>query len=205
MNKPYSLILLIVVLTACAAPTGAKSTIIPALTQPVTNPTATNPIAPPPETIQAPTLAPNPTPTADTRLPPERWHEWPVIPAVTERAIQIYRTGQSMGLDEHAFSKVGDCQSVKAAFMGYFDIPERFSLGSDYAYLQKTVDNFAGHFNTDGQAVRGGFNAAAVLSPLWADPKACLAGESPLECELRISKPIIVIVSLEVWWDGRTP
>ena len=52
---------------------------------------------------------------------------------------------------------------------------------------------------------RGGFNAAAVLSPLWADPKACLAGEDPLDCELRITKPIIVIVSLEVWWNGRTP
>ena len=205
MKKLYSLILLIVVLTSCTAPNGEKKLIIPTLTHLVTNPTATNPIAPPPETIQAPTLAPNPTPTADTRLPPERWQEWPVIPAATEHAIQIYRTGQSMGLNGHAFSKVGDCQSVKAAFMGYFDIPERFSLGNDYAYLQQTVDNFAGHFNTDGQAVRGGFNAAAVLSPLWADPKACLAGESPLECELRISKPIIVIVSLEVWWDGRTP
>lgn len=44
-----------------------------------------------------------------------------------------------------------------------------------------------------------------MLSPLWADPKACLAGENPLECELRITKPIIVIVSLEVWWNGRTP
>ena len=205
MKKIYSLILLIVVLTACVTPAGVKATIVPAFTAPVASPSATIQIAPPPETIQAPTLALNPTPTADTRLPPEHWQEWPVIPAVTERAIQIYRSGQSMGLDSHAFSKVGDCQSVKAAFMGYFDIPERFSLGNDYAYLQKTVDNFAGHFNTDGQAVRGGFNAAAVLSPLWADPKACLAGESPLECELRITKPIIVIVSLEVWWDGRTP
>ena len=59
-----------------------------------------------------------------------------------------------MGLDPHAFSKVGDCQSVKAAFMGYFDIPDRYSLGSDYAYLQQTINNFAGHFNTDGQAVQ---------------------------------------------------
>jgi hypothetical protein len=167
-------------------------------------PSATPPIAPPPETIVAPTRVLNPTATADTRLPPERWQEWPVIPSVTERAIEIYHIGQGMDLDPHAFSKVGDCQSVKAAFMGYFDIPERYSLGDDYVLLQQTVDNFAGHFNTDGQAVKGGFNAAAVLSPLWADPNVCLAGENPLECELRVTKPIIVIVSLEVWWDGRT-
>jgi Tol biopolymer transport system component len=168
-------------------------------------PSPTFPIAPPPETIVAPTLVTGPTATTATRLNPEDWREWPIVPTVTARAIEIYRNGQMMGLDPHAFSKVGDCQSVKAAFMGYFDIPERYSLGSNYAYLQQTIDNFAGHFNTDGQAVRGGFNAAAVLSPLWADPKACLAGEDPLDCELRITKPIIVIVSLEVWWNVRTP
>jgi hypothetical protein len=167
-------------------------------------PVATIPIAPPPETIAAPTLALKPTATPDTRLPPERWQEWPIVPALTKHSIEIYRSGQRMSLDDHAFSKVGDCQSVKAAFMGYFDIPERYTLGNDYTYLKQTIDNFAGHFNSDGQAVKGGFNAAAVLSPIWSDPKACLVGENPLECELRVTKPIIVIVSLEVWWDGRT-
>jgi hypothetical protein len=206
MKKAILLISLLALLTSCDILTGDKGSIIPTGTSimPVDTPGATIPIAPPPERIEAPTLAPNPTATPETRLPPEQWQEWPVIPSVTHHAIEIYRQGQGMGLDRHAFSKVGDCQSIKEAFMGYFDIPERFSLGKDYAYLQQTVDNFAGHFNTDGQAVRGGFNAAAVLSPLWADPKVCLAGENPLECELRITKPIIVIVSLEVWWDGRT-
>ncbi len=205
MKRICSLILLIIFLGACAAPIKGEGTANPTSLQTGTAPKPTAPIAPPPETIVAPTMAPDPTTTSDTRLPPERWQEWPIVPTVTAGAIEIYREGQTMGLDPHAFSKVGDCQSVKAAFMGYFDIPERYSLGSDYAYLQQTIDNFAGHFNTDGQAVKGGFNAAAVLSPLWADPKACLAGENPLECELRITKPIIVIVSLEVWWNGRTP
>ena len=205
MKKSNLPILLFAFLAACQAQTGNNQAAPIVTSTPVIEASATAPIAPPPETIVAPTLAPNPTATAQTRLPPERWQEWPIIPVATERAIEIYRLGQTLGLDGHAFSKVGDCQSIKAAFMGYFDIPERFSLGNDYAYLQQTVDNFAGHFNTDGQAVRGGFNAAAVLSPLWADPKACLPGENPLECELRITKPIIVIVSLEVWWDGRTP
>ncbi len=205
MKKKLPTILLSIFLVACASPIRQVVTTIPTEANRTSTPSATVPTAPPPEAIVAPTLAANPTTTPDTRLPPERWQEWPIVPAVTERAIEIYRSGQNMGLDGHAFSKVGDCQSVKAAFMGYFDIPERYSLGNDYAYLQQTVDNFSGHFNTDGQAVKGGFNAAAVLSPLWADPSACLAGENPLECELRVTKPIIVIVSLEVWWNGRTP
>ena len=205
MQRISSLIILVLFLCGCAAPIRGEGTAIPTSKQQVLIPSPTFPIAPPPETIVAPTVIPGPTATTATRLNPQDWREWPIVPTVTARAIEIYRNGQMMGLDPHAFSKVGDCQSVKAAFMGYFDIPERYSLGNNYAYLQQTIDNFAGHFNTDGQAVRGGFNAAAVLSPLWADPKACLAGEDPLDCELRITKPIIVIVSLEVWWNGRTP
>lgn len=201
MKKICAYILLFTVLAACESP----AMTVPAASEPPPTPTPTVPAAPPPENIVAPTLATNPTATADTRLPPERWTEWLVVPQVTGRAIEIYRAGQAMGLDPHAFSKVGDCQSIRAAFMGYFDIPERYSLGSNYAYLQETIDQFSGRFNTDGQAVKGGFNAAAVLSPLWADPNACLAGENPLECELRTARPVIVIVSLEVWWDGRTP
>jgi hypothetical protein len=88
--------------------------------------------------------------------------------------------------------------------MGFFDIPDRYNLGLDYLALQDTIDNFSGHFNTDGQAVKGGFNAATVLSPLWANPEVCLAGENPLECELRLTKPSIVFISFEVWWEGRT-
>jgi len=209
MKKIFGLLLIFSLLSSCATPAINLWAAVPQTSQAMPlSATPTVPIAPPPETIVAPTMVPDPTETSaisETRLPPEQWKKWPIVPAVTARAIEIYRNGQAMGLDPHAFSKVGDCQSVKAAFMGYFDIPERYSLGNDYAYLQKTIDNFSGHFNTDGQAVRGGFNAAAVLSPLWADPKACLAGEDPLDCELRINKPIIVIVSLEVWWNGRTP
>ena len=204
MKKAFLLIVLLAFLASCGVPAVGKGLAIPTGTYLPGTPSATIPIAPPPERIEAPTLAVNPTAILETRLPPDRWQEWPIVPVVTKRAIEIYRRGQGLGLDPHAFSKVGDCQSIKEAFMGYFDIPERYSLGKDYAYLQQTVNAFAGHFNTDGQAVRGGFNAAAVLSPLWADPKVCLAGETPLDCELRVTKPIIVIVSLEVWWDGRT-
>ena len=161
--------------------------------------------APPPTSIIAPTLAPDPVPTSDTRLPPEQWQEWPVVPAVTSRSIEIYQTGMAMGNNPHAFSKVGDCQNIKDAFMGFFDLPDYYNLGTDYQYLQETIDNFSGYFNTDGQAVKGGFNAATVLSPLWANPDVCLPGENPLECELRTTKPSIVFISFEVWWDGRTP
>ena len=203
MNKISTLISLTLILVFLAACDVAEATSTP--TQELVNEaTATLEPALPPTAIIAPTLMEELVPTLDVRLPPERWKEWPVVPAATVRSAEIFRSGLAMGNDPTAFSKVGDCQNIKAAFMGFFDIPDRYNLGLDYLYLQDTIDNFSGHFNTDGQAVKGGFNAATVLSPLWANPEVCLAGENPLECELRLTKPSIVFISFEVWWEGRT-
>ena len=202
LRKFLFLIWSVIFLAACSGQPGpstaqASLTPMPTITEAVTDTQG--------PTMVIPTPVTHPTATADTRLPPEDWQQWPVIPTVTPHAIEVYRRGLAMGLDPHAFSKVGDCQSVKAAFMGYLDLgnyPD--SLKVNYPNLQETIDYFKGHFNTDGQAVRGGFNAAAVLSPLWADPHVCLPGENPLDCELRTNRPIIVIVRMEIWWDGRT-
>jgi hypothetical protein len=199
MKHPLISIMLALVLTAC---NGAK------ISAPLTEASTISPtaeLALPPTAIIAPTIVPYPSATPNMHLPPEQWREWPVIPSATGRAIEIYKTGIAMGNNPHAFSKVGDCQNIKAAFMGFFDLPDRYNLGTDYQYLQEAIDNFSGYFNTDGQGVKGGFNAATVLSPMWANPAICQPGENPLECELRITKPIIVFISFEVWWEGRTP
>ncbi len=206
MKRILFLLLLVLLLTACGD--AATSTPIMGTSTPVTETSTSTPtaeLAPPPTSIIAPTLAPHPTATPNAHLPPEQWREWPVVPSVTGRAIEIYNTGLALGNNPRAFSKAGDCQSIKAAFMGFFDLPDRYNLGTDYQYLQETIDNFSGYFNTDGQAVKGGFNAATVLSPLWANPETCQPGENPLECELRLTRPGIVFISFEVWWDGRTP
>jgi hypothetical protein len=168
----------------------------------------------PQATIPAPTfeallatLQPNPSQAAqptDQRLPPEKWQEWPVVPAATARSRQIYQQGLAMGNDPHAFSKVGDCQSVTASFFGVYDQPGVYELPNGYERLQETIDWFKGSFGRESQAVRGGFNVASVLSSIWADPKSCQSGEDPLECEFRLHKPSIVLVSMETGFSGRT-
>ena len=145
------------------------------------------------------------TPTEDTRLTPDDWQDWPVIPEVTETAREIYRKGIAMGNNPRAFSKVGDCQNVKQSFLGFFDHPGKYVGLTGIDDLQDTIENFQGYFDRDGQSTQYGFNAAAVLSPLWADPDICLPDETPLECELRITRPTFVLVSLEFWFSGRTP
>jgi WD40 repeat protein len=144
------------------------------------------------------------TPTPDNRLDPEDWRNWPVTPVISGTAIDIYQKGMEAGQSPHAVSKAGDCQAIKEVLLGIYDQPDRYILAAEDDHLQDTIDNFSGSFNRDGMAVKGGFNAASVLSPMWADPDNCEPGETPLACEIRVQHPSILIISLEVWWEGRT-
>jgi hypothetical protein len=159
------------------------------------------------EAVELPTATPilHLTATPDLRPLPEQWQQWPVIPEISPNAIEIYWRGIAMGNDPQRFSKIGDCQSIKEVLLGIYDLPNRYRLREGDDNLQEIIDQFAGSFNRDGMAVQGGFNAATVLSPIWGNPKLCKAGETPIECEFRVHNPSIVIISLEVWWEGRSP
>lgn len=139
-----------------------------------------------------------------SRLPAEKWQQWPVIPELTSRTYAIYRQGLAQGLAPHSFAKVGDCQFINAAFFGIYDKPGGYAFPQGYEYLQQTVDWFTGYFNRESQAVRSGFNVASVLTPLQADPKICLTGETPIACEFRLTRPGIALISMETGFEGRT-
>lgn len=147
----------------------------------------------------------DPTAIPATRgsLDPGKWKDFPVIPEISEHARQIYQSGVEAGNDSRVFAKVGDCQNVPSMFLSIFDYPGYYSLGDEYNYLQETIDWYSGSFSRESEAVRRGFNAASVVSPLWADPNSCEPGESPLDCEIRISNPSVAIISLETWWAGN--
>ncbi len=166
-------------------------------------PTATETFTPAPPTA---TLTPSITPTAtpDVRLDPADWRDWPVIPKVTGRGLEIYLKGLALGNDPHAFSKVADCQGIREVLLGAYDQPGVYKLSTANAGLQETIDWFKGSFNRNGMATLGGYNARAVLQPWFADPAACLPGETPIECEYRVHRPSIVLISLEFGYDGRT-
>lgn len=204
------LVLLIVatlVLTSCKVPGPTLPASAELNENEAVAPTETLPLEPITEPIESPTptvIPPTEIPIVENRLPPERWQEWPVVPELTGREKTIYQYGLALGNDPKSFSKVGDCQAIKQVLMGIYDQPSRYTITEQNAYLQETIENFSGSFNRDGQAVRGGFNTAAVLSPVWADPEVCQPGENPIECENRVHNPSFVLISLEVWWAGRT-
>lgn len=152
------------------------------------------------------TIVPNQTTTVSQNTPntlasPD-WMSLPIIPTVSQNTRLIYQRGLKLGNDRHAFSKIGDCQSISTYFLSYFDLPGLYNLG-DYSSLQQTIDWYAGSFSRDSLAVKGGFNAAAVLSPLRADSKQCNSNENPIECEFRLHHPSVAMISLEEWWAGH--
>ena len=147
----------------------------------------------------------NSTPTPDLRIPAEEWQDWPIIPEVTNNSIAIYASGIQKKVDSISFSKIGDCQNIKEAFLGIYDLEGRYFLRDTEREWQETIDNFKGYFDKDGMAIEQGLNVAAALSPLQADPDICKPSESPLNCELRETNPSFAFISFERWWPNEIP
>jgi hypothetical protein len=207
MRRPFIAILMTLLLVACSAGQAPTTTLEPVVTD---EPLPTQPTEAPvtverdlPEASTA-TPAPIATPERKDPLPDSAWMEIPVVPTgVSDRARLIYEYGLYLGNDPTHFSVIGDCQNVSSYFMSAFDTPGDYDLGKEYSYLQSTIDFYQGSFSRKSLAVKGGFNAAAVISPLRSDPKSCNPNESPLDCELRTWNPSIVIVSMETWWSDK--
>ncbi len=151
-----------------------------------------------PTVYTTPTITPTPTP--DTRPLPNTWRQWPIVPTLSAKALEVYKKGLAAGMDPHSFSRIGDCQSEPEVFMGIYDTPDRYYLDRQHLYLKATIEQFAGSFSRVDMTARRGFGIASVFSPIMADPKVCDANETPLACEFRIHKPIMVIISMGTNW-----
>ncbi len=197
MKLRFAFFVLLVFLTSCApataptVPTATKT----ATGTPVPTDTPTETVTPSP--AYTPTITSTPTP--DTRPLPRNWSSWPTIPTVSARAVEIYRSSLQLGVNPDTFSAVGDCQSEPEVFMGIY-ATDRNPIGDNYPNLLETIDVFHDSFNHDSVAVRDGLSAPSVLDPLWTDTSRCEATESPLTCELRLYKPMIVFVNLGTNW-----
>lgn len=136
-----------------------------------------------------------------------RLQDIPVLPEVSARMKALYQAGIAQGNNPDVFAKLGDCMTENPYFLGPIS-DRQYELG-EYKSLKPVIEQFAGHptrgastqggwqqdsFATIGLASAGGFNVAAPLDSTWSDPKWCQAGESPLACEYRVSRPSIAII-----------
>jgi len=75
-------------------------------------------------------------------LPVDRWREWPVVPELSVRAIEILQAAaQNPDLDGHTFSKLGDCQFTPATFLaGYVLKPTEGTCPTPVFIYSKLLD-----------------------------------------------------------------
>lgn len=133
-------------------------------------------------------------------LIPEYWKWWDVYPNLSEKALTIYQDALDFGRNPHAFSIVGDCQSEPNIFMGRFDTGDYKLPENEEENLSETIDFYQGMFNRNHVTVKDGLSVSSAFVPLWNDPDVCESNESPLECEVRINNPSIMIISLGTNW-----
>ena len=163
------------------------------------SPTAVPTVRPPFTPIPAPTdapVTPDATSPSGERLPPERWREWPVVPVLSARALGILKAAQTNpALDAHVFSRVGDCQFTTETFLagyvtGLYAVP---------GGLESTTQYFHDSMARDSITAANGLGISSVLNPMFgagAGHKECNSAEAPLDCELRLRRPALVLVAM---------
>ena len=193
---------------------------LPTILSPVVTLEPTPPPAAPPEPAISPTSTPeavtkaavSPEPIAPSTLPaPTELRDEPSIPLysinslpldsiavmppnVRQHVREIYALGQLLGANSHSFSKVGDSTSGHPYFLAHFD-GDSFDLGP-YGYFQPTINHFSGSFSRKSVANRVGLHSWTVTDPAWASDAICLPNESPIACEIRLHRPIIILIRL---------
>lgn len=152
-----------------------------------------------------PTMQHTPTPLAAviaSSEPPQRvavngipWDSFIVLsPQTIARTTEIFELGQSLGRNAHVYSKVGDSTIEHPHFLTRFD-EGAYNLGP-YAYLQPVIDNFHGSHSRDSIAVQIGLHSWSANDPMWAEPALCLPNETPVDCEIRVNNPAILLICL---------
>jgi hypothetical protein len=144
-------------------------------------------------TLEAETEAfKTPVPT----LAPGDWKDLPVVPQVSPAILDIYQHALEMGNNPHSFSKIGDCGSTPAWFLGDFDLDPKYYRLGEHLYLDQVIQQFQGSFSRRSLGAKSGFNASSILSPIWADRTQCQANESPIACEYRVFQPVVAFIML---------
>jgi hypothetical protein len=215
MNRLLILVLMVCVLiTACTGEATSESVIIPVgvpteifPARAVTPlPTATqkpkkySPITPAPTKTSTPISTPRTSEPADL----VEWKALPVIPETIDPSLQkVYERGLELGNDPHAFSIFGDCQERPADFFGVFETDAGLveSLSPE---LREVVDNFRGSFNRESPTAQDGTTPGSLLWTQWHRGEyGCTFAETPVQCELRIHRPSLVIIQIGTHFESR--
>jgi hypothetical protein len=185
-------------------PTARPPSPTPAPTLPTSTPPPTATPRPPtaaPSTMLTATPADTPSPDPAQQINGVPFETIAIIPPETAaRVREIAARGQELGRNANAFSKLGDSSVLIESNLTRFDNGP-VNLGP-YAFLQPTVDYFAGSWSRYGVGARVALTTIGTFDPMWANPEFCNAGEHLLACEIRLHNPAVVVIRLGTN-DGR--
>ena len=143
-----------------------------------------------------------PSPQATATYTPGSWMTMPILPELNGRLKEIYQHGMELGNNPKAFSKIGDCGSTPAWFLGDFDRGEKFYKLGNHQNLTQVIHEFQGSYDRTSLAAKSGFNASSIFAPIWANKTQCQADEGPLVCEYRVHRPAFAFIMLgsnDIW------
>lgn len=139
------------------------------------------------------------TPPPPTQTPPPGGARY--ISGISAYTRSIFIQGQQMGNRPNVFSKIGDSITVAS----YFLYPVGWGQANlrDYAYLQPVIQYFsltpardANSFANNSLAADNGWTTEHLLDTGRAHPELCQTGETPLVCELRVTRPSVALIMI---------
>ena len=126
---------------------------------------------------------------------------YPNLIGLCARSREIFQRGQQLGNRAEVFSKIGDSITISPHFLGPIGYGE-YHL-DHYLHLQEVIDYYSNvnarvgnSFTNPSLSAFGGWSSWTVVNYHASNPSLCLAGEVPLECELRLVKPAVALIML---------
>ncbi len=147
----------------------------------------------------------SPTVTFTPKPPLEEgaWMNMPAVPTeISDSMRAVYELGWHWATIQTVFRSSAIARTFPLIFLRSSTI-QRVQPWRGVCLSPADDRSLSGFLLAQSLAVKGGFNVAAILSPLRADPKSCNKNKSPLDCELRTWRPSIVFVSMETWWSEK--
>jgi hypothetical protein len=115
----------------------------------------------------------------------------------------VFSAGAQRGNHASVFAIAGDESVLQPGFLAPFANPQGYTLDNQTNNLKGIIDWYTQtavggttSFDRHGAASRAGWTAAQLLDPSQSDPANCQSGETPLACELRLTQPAVVIISV---------
>jgi PKD repeat protein len=138
--------------------------------------------------------------------PPESLaQQIPILPDFDQPDLQprlraIYENGLGQGKRASVFAIIGDDLARQPGYLTPFADPGLDVSGAGFQeivdWYRQTILGEHNSFSRSSAAAQANWRVQDILDPSRSDPSRCNAGETPLDCEMRLIQPTVAIISV---------